>query len=96
MGQPIKVNYAAIENAAGQVKQAETLLRTKLEETQAEVKRLGETWTGSAQEQYLAAQAKVDEAQEALGQVLARTEVALNDARARYQEGENKIAGSFG
>lgn len=96
MGGPIEVNYAAIQTAADEVNKAQRLLETKLEETQAEVKRLGSTWTGSAQEQYLQAQAKVDEAQAALAQVLAKTEVALNDARMRYEEGEKKIQGSFG
>lgn len=96
MGGPIKVNYAAIETAAGEVNKAQRLLETKLEETQAEVKRLGASWEGAAQEAYLQAQQKVDQAQAALAQVLAKTEVALQDARTRYMEGEKKIEGSFG
>lgn len=92
----IKVNYAALETAAGEVNKAQKLMDTKLEQVEARVKKLAATWEGEGQIAYQAAQDKQNQAQAELSQVLGQIEIAIMDAKERYATGERGIADSFG
>ncbi|WP_028852119.1 WXG100 family type VII secretion target [Thermocrispum municipale] len=92
----IQVDYATLERAADEVNKAQQLMNTKLEEVEAEVKRLAASWEGEAQTAYQTAQKKQNEAQAELAQVLAQIETAILDAKQRYAQGEQGITQSFG
>lgn len=91
----IKVNYAALEQAAGEVNKAQKLMETKLEQVEARVKKLAATWEGDAQVAYNAAQDKQNVAQSEYAQVLGQIEIAILDAKERYATGEKNITDSF-
>ena len=92
----IQINYATRERAADEVNKAQQLMNTKLEEVEAEVKRLAASWEGEAQTAYQVAQKKQNDAQAELAQVLAQVETAVIDAKQRYAQGERGITDSFG
>jgi 6 kDa early secretory antigenic target len=92
----IQINYATLETAANEVKKAQTLLNTKLEEVEAQVQKLGNSWEGESKTAYEAAQKKQNEAQAELAQVLAQIETAIMDAKQRYMDGERATTQSFG
>lgn len=95
MSNPIAVDYDKLQQCEDAVDNADKTLRVKLENVEGEVKRLGETWDGEGAIAYQQAAAKVNEAQEALAQTLAKIKITINDTQARYRGGEKDVTGMF-
>ena len=95
MGEPIQVDYAKLQQCEDAVDKSEKTLNTKLEAVEAQVAKLGNTWTGEGQASYQQAARKVNEAQGELAQTLAKIKITIADTNARYQQGEKDITGMF-
>lgn len=95
MSGPIQVDYAKLAQCEDAVDKSEKTLNTKLEAVEAQVAKLGNTWTGEGQAAYQQAARKVNEAQGELAQTLAKIKITIADTNARYQQGEKDVTGMF-
>lgn len=95
MSGPIEVNYAKLDQCADAVNKAQRTMETKLEQVEADVAKLGQSWTGEAQTAYKMKQDKLNEAQAELAQTLAKIEIAIKDTNERYRTGEGDITKMF-
>jgi WXG100 family type VII secretion target len=82
----IKVNYAAMETAHGEIKSISEALGSKLDSLKDRLQKI--EWTGSDQEAYQAAQNKWDTAVRDMNAVLADIGKAVGTALENYQQTE--------
>ncbi|MEV6645182.1 WXG100 family type VII secretion target [Amycolatopsis sp. NPDC051758] len=94
-GAGIVVNYATIRAAADDCTQTGGELQQAFDRLQDDLKPLVTTWTGSAKEQYDAAQRKWNEKFEDLKQVLAQIAAALPQIADGYQSTDSAVEGLF-
>jgi WXG100 family type VII secretion target len=95
MSGPIQVDYAKLQQCEDAVDTSEKTLNTKLEAVEAQVAKLGNTWTGDGATAYRQAADKVNQAQGELAQTLAKIKITIADTNARYQQGEKDVTGMF-
>lgn len=94
-GAGIVVNYATIHAAAEDCSKTGGELRSAFDRMQDDLKPLVTTWTGTAKEQYDAAQRKWNEKFEDLNQVLAQIAAALPQIADGYQSTDNAVGNLF-
>jgi len=82
MGQPIKVNYAAMEEAASVIKSSSKTIEDRLSELDSQLKKLA--WEGQDREAYLAQKQKWDAAVADMNQILLQLGGAVATARDGY------------
>ena len=91
MGQ-ILVNFQTISQAAADVRSTANNIRSQLDELEAGVKKIAQTWEGAAQQNYQAKQAEWDKRAASLHQTLEAIAKALDTAAQNYQGTESKNA----
>lgn len=96
MSGQILVNFQTISQAASDVRTTANNIRTQLDDLESGVKKIAQTWTGSAQEGYQAKQAEWDKRAASLHQTLEAIARALDNAAQNYQSTENQNARIWG
>jgi 6 kDa early secretory antigenic target len=92
----ILVNFQTISQAASDVRATANNIRSQLDELEAGVKKIAQSWEGSAQESYRAKQAEWDQRAASLHQTLQQIARALDTAAQNYQSTESKNASIWG
>nr|WP_042198965.1 WXG100 family type VII secretion target [Kibdelosporangium sp. MJ126-NF4]CEL23650.1 protein of unknown function DUF909 [Kibdelosporangium sp. MJ126-NF4]CTQ93186.1 protein of unknown function DUF909 [Kibdelosporangium sp. MJ126-NF4] len=92
----IKVEFAAIEAAGGQIKSAAGQMDGELDTLRSQLAPLGEAYTGAAKEAWRAVQDDWEKAQKELNEVLASIGIATTQAAQDYQETEHGVKGLWG
>jgi ESAT-6 family protein len=82
VGQPIAVNYAALEEAASSIQTASRTIEDKLSELDSQLKKI--QWEGGDREAYLAHKQKWNEAIPDMNQILGQISGAVTTAREGY------------
>lgn len=95
MSSPITVSFAQLQATQQQVQATVTKVNTQLEDLKSFLRPMVSTWTGSAAENYNAAQAQWDRSAADLNQVLHAIGGALGDANEGYQTTEKGNAGRW-
>jgi len=86
MGQPIIVDYGAMEEAASTIQTASRTIEEKLSELDSQLKKI--SWEGGDREAYLAHKAKWNQAIADMNQLLAQISGAVTTAREGYGQTE--------
>jgi WXG100 family type VII secretion target len=89
----ILVSFSTISNAAEEVRSTAGRVQSQLDDLQAGVSRIAQSWEGKAQEGYQARQAEWNSSASDLHTVLTQIAAALDSAAQNYQSTENKNAG---
>jgi 6 kDa early secretory antigenic target len=89
----IKVNYAAMENAQGRIREISTLLSENLGDLRSQLQRLH--WTGEDRTAYQLQQEKWDTASEELNTLLGQIGAEVDNASRNYRESEMRRAASW-
>jgi len=80
----IQVNFEALQAGRAGIKQSFDRLQATLDELEAGLQPMLETWTGAAQEQYLACKKQWDTAAASLARVLDEVSTAVGTAHENY------------
>jgi early secretory antigenic target protein ESAT-6 len=96
MSGPILVNFATIQQASSDVRATASNIRQQLDDLESGVKRIAQSWEGSAQEGYRQKQAEWDKRAASLHATLEAIAKALDQAAQNYQATEQKNAGIWG
>jgi len=94
MGQPITVDYAAMEEAASVIKSSSKTIEDKLSELDSQLKKI--EWEGGDREAYLAHKAKWDQAIVDMNQILLQISGAVATARQGYGDTEQSGVSAWG
>ncbi len=86
MGQPIFVDYAAMEEAAQALQTASRTIEEKLSELESQLKKI--EWDGQDRQAYMAHKAKWDQAVADMNQLLLQIGGAVATARSGYGDTE--------
>lgn len=86
MGQPIKVDYGAMEDAAQAMSSSSRTIEEKLSQLDSELKRI--EWDGQDREAYAAHKAKWDAAVQHINEILMKVSGAVTTAREGYGQTE--------
>ncbi|KPI12771.1 hypothetical protein OK074_8882 [Actinobacteria bacterium OK074] len=92
----ILVNYATITNASTDVKSTAGRIKQQLDDLEAAVKRVANTWEGEAQEGYQRKQREWDQTAADLHATLLKIATALQSAADSYQATEKSNASTWG
>jgi 6 kDa early secretory antigenic target len=93
MGMPIKVDYAAMEDAAQVIQSSSRTIEDKLSELDSQLKKI--QWEGGDREAYLAHKAKWNQAIADMNQILLQISGAVSTARQGYGETEQAGVNSW-
>ncbi len=96
MSGQILVNFQTISQASQDVRSTASSIRRQLDELEAGVARIANSWEGSAQEAYRAKQAEWDQRANSMQQTLEAIAKALDSAAQNYQATEQKNASIWG
>jgi early secretory antigenic target protein ESAT-6 len=91
----ILVNYATITNASTDVKSTAGRIKQQLDDLEAAVKRVANSWEGEAQEGYQRKQREWDQTAADLHQTLLKISTALQSAAESYQATEKSNASTW-
>lgn len=80
----IQVNFEALQSGRAGIAQAFKRLQATLDDLEAGLAPMLETWTGSAQEQYLLCKKQWDDASISLAAVLNEVSTAVGNAQENY------------
>lgn len=89
------VNFAAMQQASGDISSALSKLRGSLDTLEADANKLVATWGGEAQEAYSRRQAQWRQASQDLAQMLNDIKGALDESASNYHSTEKKNTGMF-
>lgn len=92
----ILVNYATITNASTDVKSTAGRIKQQLDDLEAAVKRVANSWEGEAQEGYQRKQREWDTTAADLHATLLKISTALQNAAENYQATEKSNAQTWG
>ncbi|WP_210592854.1 WXG100 family type VII secretion target [Streptomyces sp. GESEQ-35] len=92
----ILVNYATITNASTDVKATAGRIKQQLDDLEAAVKRVANSWEGEAQEGYQRKQREWDQTAADLHATLLKISTALQSAADNYQATEKSNANTWG
>jgi early secretory antigenic target protein ESAT-6 len=92
----ILVNYATITNASSDVRSTAGRIKQQLDDLEAAVKRVANTWEGEAQEGYQRKQREWDQTAADLHATLLKIASALQNAAESYQATEKSNASTWG
>ncbi|GHH16613.1 WXG100 family type VII secretion target [Streptomyces lanatus] len=92
----ILVNYATITNASTDVKSTAGRIKQQLDDLEAAVKRVAQSWEGEAQEGYQRKQAEWDKTAADLHATLLKISTALQNAAENYQATEKSNSTTWG
>lgn len=92
----ILVNYATITNASTDVKSTAGRIKQQLDDLEAAVKRVANSWEGEAQEGYQRKQREWDQTAADLHATLLKISTALQNAAENYQATEKSNAQTWG
>ncbi|MDC0772155.1 WXG100 family type VII secretion target [Streptomyces sp. HD] len=95
MTMSILVNYATITNASTDVKSTAGRIKQQLDDLEAAVKRVANTWEGEAQEGYQRKQREWDQTAADLHATLLKISTALQSAAENYQATEKSNANTW-
>lgn len=90
MSGQILVNFTTISQAASDVRTTAGNIRSQLDDLEAGVKQIAQSWEGSAQEGYQAKQAEWDKRAASLHATLEAVAKALDTAAQNYQSTERQ------
>lgn len=96
MSGQILVNFQTISQAATDVRSTATNIRSQLDDLESGVKKVANSWEGSALEAYRAKQAEWDQRAASMQQTLEQIAKALDSAAQNYQATESKNANLWG
>ncbi|MET9832314.1 WXG100 family type VII secretion target [Streptomyces sp. NPDC006385] len=96
MTMSILVNYATITNASTDVKSTAGRIKQQLDDLEAAVKRVANSWEGEAQEGYQRKQREWDQTAADLHATLLKISTALQNAAENYQATEKSNAQTWG
>jgi early secretory antigenic target protein ESAT-6 len=96
MTMSILVNYATITNASTDVKSTAGRIKQQLDDLEAAVKRVAQSWEGEAQEGYQRKQREWDQTAADLHATLLKISTALQNAAENYQATEKSNASTWG
>jgi len=92
----ILVNFQTVTQASQDVKSTAGRIKSQLDDLESMVKRVANTWEGSAQEGYQAKQRQWDQTAGHLHQVLMKISTALQNSADNYQSTEKSNANVWG
>lgn len=91
----IKVNFEQLGQAADDLHRTATNIQQELDQLEQFLKPLVQTWEGSAQQAYQAAQDEWDKAAQNMQETTAKMGMTVNTVKERYQAGEKSNAAKF-
>ncbi|MDT0378822.1 WXG100 family type VII secretion target [Streptomyces sp. RKND-216] len=92
----ILVNFQTVSQASSDVRTTANNIKSQLDDLEAAVKRVANTWEGSAQEGYQNKQRQWDQTADHLHQVLMKISTALQNSADNYQSTEKANANVWG
>lgn len=92
----ILVNFATVSQASSDVKATAGRIKSQLDELEAAVKRVANTWEGAAQEGYQQKQRQWDQTAQNLHETLMKIANALQNSADNYQSTEKANANVWG
>lgn len=92
----ILVNFQTVSQASQDVRTTANSIKSQLDDLEAAVRRVANTWEGSAQEGYQAKQKQWDQTAAHLHQVLMKISTALQNSADNYQSTEQANANVWG
>ena len=92
----ILVNFQTVSQASSDVRTTANNIKSQLDDLEAAVKRVANTWEGAAQEGYQNKQRQWDQTAEHLHQVLMKISTALQNSADNYQSTEKANANVWG
>lgn len=91
----IRVNHAALQQAAGDMAQASKDIDNRLEALESELNPLRNDWSGQAQATYVAAKAKWDQQIRELNSILAQASGSVTTSQQEYDQADRRGANAF-
>ncbi|MDI3420766.1 WXG100 family type VII secretion target [Streptomyces luteolus] len=91
----ILVNYATITNASTDVRTTAGRIKQQLDDIEAAVKNVAQSWEGEAQEGYQRKQREWDQTAASLHQTLMKIASALQNSAENYQATERQNANTW-
>lgn len=91
----MRVNHAALDQAAADLQQTVRQMDARLERLASELEPLRSDWAGSAQQSYLAAKAQWDRAIGEMRDLLDQTRVTVQQSNAEYAAADRRGAAAF-
>lgn len=92
----ILVNFQTVSQASQDVRTTANSIKSQLDDLEAAVRRVANTWEGSAQEGYQNKQRQWDQTADHLHQVLMKISTALQSSADNYQSTEQANANVWG
>lgn len=93
---PIKVNFAALDNAQADIVTSAARIKNQLDDLKGYVARLAASWDGDAAAAYQQKQLHWDRAAADIQEVLKAVGVGLGEVNANYQTNERTLARNWG
>ena len=91
----LRVNHAGLDTAAEDLGRAVKQIDDRLNRLESELAPLRSDWSGNAQQAYVAAKAKWDNAMNEMKTLLAETSTAVTQSNADYKAADQRGAASF-
>ena len=92
----IRVNHAALDQAAADMQQAVKDIDDRLNRLEAELQPLRNDWAGNAQQSYVIAKGKWDTAIQEMKDLLKETHVSVTNSNSEYKAADARGAAQFG
>lgn len=92
----IQVNYGAMDAGVAQIRSTHGRLQTMFEDLQAQVNQLVPTWSGTAQEAYLAMQHQWNTVNQTLHEGLRQMGTGVETANTNFQSAESANTRGWG
>lgn len=96
MGDFTSVNAQALQQGVADLKQAQTKVRSDLDELQSELGGSLSQWSGAAQEAYQVVQQKWNQACDHMAQVIEVMSTTMSQIGANYDSNERSVQGQWG
>lgn len=91
----ISVQHAALDNAASDLMQTAKRIQQRLDTLEGELQPLRAEWTGQAEQAYVAAKARWDQAIQEMIALLAETGTAVSASNSAYRAADQRGAARF-
>jgi early secretory antigenic target protein ESAT-6 len=91
----LRVNHAGLDTAADDLARAVKQIDDRLNRLESELAPLRSDWTGNAQQSYVVAKTKWDNAMQEMKALLADTSAAVVNSNAEYRAADARGAASF-
>lgn len=91
----INVNFGSLETGAAGIMTTHGRLVTTLDELEANLQPMLQSWTGEAREAYYACKQQWDSAAEAMSTTLQQIGSLVGTAQTNYQQAENSARGNW-